>query len=564
MIFYDFEVFRYDWILCFLDTDTRKVYSIVNDKEKLERFYNYYKNTIMVGYNSRNYDQWIFKAILCGFNPYEMSDWIINKDRKGHEFSRLLWNFPILNYDTSYFFKSLKELSAYMGHDIKETPVDFNIDRPLTESEIKDTVTYCKHDVTETFEVFVEMKDEYESIICLLKEFDLPINMISKTKAQLSAEILGAETTKHNDEFDIKMPDCLQLGKYQWILDDHFYPWAKNSQNYEEISLEKVMIMGVPHNFGVGGIHGALVRYIGNGLYIMFDVDSYYPAAMILFGFLSRNVRNPSKYRMIRDTRLVMKRNKDPRQAAYKIVLNGTFGASKDRYNKLYDPRQANNLCIANQLFIVDLLEKLEGKCELIQSNTDGILVKLFKEEDRDMICGIVHDWETRTGFTMGRDNIKTVIQRDVNNYIIIKDNDAVKRKGGVVKKLSRLDNDLPIVNRAVVDFFVNGIDPEVTIMASTALIDFQKITKVGGKYEHAWHNGKILNERVNRCFASLDTNDTTLMKKHKSKETLDKVASTPIYCFIDNENIEDKKLPAKLDKQWYLDLARERIKDFV
>ena len=24
--------------------------------------------------------------ILCDFNPYEMSDWIINKDRKGFEF----------------------------------------------------------------------------------------------------------------------------------------------------------------------------------------------------------------------------------------------------------------------------------------------------------------------------------------------------------------------------------------------------------------------------------------------------------------------------------------------
>ena len=82
-------------------------------------------------------------------------------------------------------------------------------------------------------------------------------------------------------------------------------------------------------------------------------------------------------------------KSKDPRQQPRKIVLNSTFGASKDRYNKLYDPLQANNLCIANQLFIVDLLEKLEGKCELIQSNTDGILVKLYRKEDKDMMFAI-------------------------------------------------------------------------------------------------------------------------------------------------------------------------------
>ena len=99
MIIYDFETFKYDWLVCWLDTETKKIYSIVNDKQKLEKFYEYYKNRIWVGYNSRNYDVWIAKAILCDFNPYDMSQWIIEKDRKGFEFSRLLNNFPIINYD---------------------------------------------------------------------------------------------------------------------------------------------------------------------------------------------------------------------------------------------------------------------------------------------------------------------------------------------------------------------------------------------------------------------------------------------------------------------------------
>ena len=79
-----------------------------------------------------------------------------------------------------------------------------------------------------------------------------------------------------------------------------------------------------------------------------------YPATMINYGFLSRNVVNPDKYRQIRDDRIVLKRQKDPKQLPYKIVLNSTYGASKDKNNALYDPLMANNVCINGQLLIVN------------------------------------------------------------------------------------------------------------------------------------------------------------------------------------------------------------------
>jgi hypothetical protein len=46
---------------------------------------------------------------------------------------------------------------------------------------------------------------------------------------------------------------------------------------------------------------------------------------------------------------------------------NGTYGAMKDKHNSLYDPRQANNVCVAGQLLLLDLIEKLEDHCELLQ-----------------------------------------------------------------------------------------------------------------------------------------------------------------------------------------------------
>ena len=64
---------------------------IVNNKSELERLYRKYKKDIWVGYNLRNYDQYILKAILLllGFNPKTVNDWIIVKKRKGWEFSSL-------------------------------------------------------------------------------------------------------------------------------------------------------------------------------------------------------------------------------------------------------------------------------------------------------------------------------------------------------------------------------------------------------------------------------------------------------------------------------------------
>ena len=158
LIFIDFEVYKHDWLACYLDTKTRKMYSIVNDKSELESLYKSNRGSIFVGYNIRGYDQWILKAILCDFNPYAMSDWIINQDKKGYLFSNLLNKFPLTIYDCSIFGRSLKELEAFQGHNIHETSVPFDIDRPLTPEEIEETIKYCMNDVMEAFSVFVEKK----------------------------------------------------------------------------------------------------------------------------------------------------------------------------------------------------------------------------------------------------------------------------------------------------------------------------------------------------------------------------------------------------------------------
>lgn len=88
MIFYDFEVFRYDWLVVLIDLNARKETVIINDPDKLKRFYEEHKGVIWAGYNSRNYDQYILKAILCGFDPKPVNDWIIAEDKPGYRYMR--------------------------------------------------------------------------------------------------------------------------------------------------------------------------------------------------------------------------------------------------------------------------------------------------------------------------------------------------------------------------------------------------------------------------------------------------------------------------------------------
>ena len=96
IIFYDFEVFKHDWLVVILDMDARMEHVIVNDPDLLKALYEAHKDDIWVGYNSRNYDQFILKGILCDFNPKEVNDWIIVKDRPGWKFSNLFWQIPRL------------------------------------------------------------------------------------------------------------------------------------------------------------------------------------------------------------------------------------------------------------------------------------------------------------------------------------------------------------------------------------------------------------------------------------------------------------------------------------
>ena len=561
--FYDFEVFEFDWLVVIINPINQTKEVIVNDRAKMIQYYESHKNDIWIGYNSRNYDAYILKALIIGFDPKKVSDWIVVKKRKGWEYSSLFNSIQLFNFDCMSKFYSLKQLEGFMGNNIKETGVSFATKRKLTAEEIAETIKYCTHDVEQAMEVFIRNKADFDAHINLLKTFDLPLSNINKTQAQLSALALGCIRKDWFDEWDIRLVDTLRIRKYKHVVD---WFMNKNNHNYDNCYITNVC--GVPHQFGWGGLHGAPAKPIHKkGLLLHVDVTSFYPSIMIRYDMLSRNVKDKSVYKKIYDTRVALKKaGKKKEQAPYKIILNSTYGICKDPTSPAYDPQQANNVCVNGQLLLLDLLEHLEGHCEVIQSNTDGLIIQIEDTDEAfDKVDDICFEWEKRTGMGLGFDVITEIWQKDVNNYIFRFENGKLERKGAYVKELNELDFDLPIINTALVDCMTKKIPIEQTINQCNELKQFQKIVKVSNKYICGWHNGRKLYEKTFRVFASKNESDSFIgkVKIKKDKEAVEKFANTPEHCFIENGDVNGKKVPNNLDRQYYIEMAEKRLKQF-
>lgn len=580
---YDFECFKYNWLVVFVNPFTHEVTKIWDDPDALKKFYDEHKNIIYVGYNSRHYDQYVFKAILCGFSAWKINDWIINKKLPGWQFSDALKRIKLINYDTQPSQdKSLKQLEAFQGHNIHETGVDFTIDRPLTDEEKRETEKYCINDVMETLNVFAETKADFDALLGLIAMFNLPFSSIGKTKAQVSAQILECEPVERSDEWELYILPCLQLSnpKYKncvaWFFDPRNQWYTKPGKNGKDKKNPgfTATIAGVSHNLGFGGIHGAKDKYIcvvdKDHLLIHVDVESYYPSLMIYWGLLTRNAKKPERFKEIYERRLQLKHEgKKKEQAPLKIVINGTFGISKDANNPAYDPRNANMICINGQLLLVDLIEKLENipSFELVQSNTDGLIIKVHRR-DFNAVDDICYSWETRTKMRLEFEFIERIYQGDVNNYLFKyaetesngKKAGKWERKGAYVKELSPLDNDLPIINKALNDYFMHGVTPAETIRNCTDYVMFQKVVKLSGKYEHVEYNGQQFNNKCYRVFASKNPWDGAIYAVKNGGKRKDKYANTPERCYIENGNIQGAAIPEKLNIEWYISLANDRL----
>lgn len=623
MIFYDFEVFKEDWLAVFIDVTRKTEQVIVNNPDELKALYEANTSNIWVGFNNRHYDQYIMKGILLGMNPKRINDWIILEKREGWQFSSVFNKIPMTNYDVMPNPPvGLKTMEGFLGSNIKETGVPFDIKRKLTKAEIEETIKYCRHDVEQTIKIFLEKIDEFNAMHGIVQAFPKMVNLsnIGDSEARITAKVLGCVKQDFKDEFDYFFLPCLRLNKYKyvqdWFEEKKKEALAMDLQNcdkydkklwYKSQNLETV-VAGIPHSFGFGGLHGAASAPIHRtGQILHVDVNNYYPSMLIAWGLVTRAATNDN-YTKVYKTRKALKKQQvaaakagnkaeakrlKKAQLPYKKMLNALSGGMKDETNPAYDPRNNNCMCINGQLMLLDLIEHLEviPGFELIQSNTDGLIIWIpDTDEAFEMVDDICWEWEQRCSteqcsILLELDNISEIYQKDVNNYLWVGADGSVERIGAYVKELSATDNDLPILNKALVEYMVHKTPVEQTINQCNDLIMFQKIVKLSEKYDWVEHEhctpvitkmGKRVIKEVYeypekvkysyksyRVFASNSQDDGRLLKRKRVKTKGEKFGNTPDHCFICNDDVCGVKTPKTLDKSWYIDLAKKRLKQF-
>ena len=564
-----------------------------NDKEAV-RYFMKDEDVILGGFNSKHYDCHILKAICCGADNAllkEINDWII-AGNQGFDHWFIKQNKYWFNHfdirDDMQQGLSLKAIEGHLGLNVEETSVPFDIDRPLTQEELDMTIHYCKHDV-DTAEHLIKLRKGYlDGKIALGRMKDIPdTKAMYATNAKITAMFLGANQRKWTDEREYQYPPNLNreripkevLAFFEQIHDDTI-----PSEKLFKMKL-KIVVDDCEFVYGFGGIHGAIPTYQeeaqGTRIIRNYDVASLYPSLMIYCGYTSRNIESAAFYEKVYHDRLAAKASGDKKTAnTLKLCLNTTYGAMLNKYNGLHDPLMGRSVCISGQLFLTELACGYLEKCKtvkIIQINTDGVMIS-FDKSEYDKIREVNTEWENRTKFALEEDNIRKVVQKDVNNYIIVKEDGSTKVKGGYLTYgISQagawnINNNATIVKKAVAEYLANGVPVEDTIRSCDDIFEFQLIAKAGAKYKEAYHivdGEKVPVQKVNRVYATKDERYGTLGKvktvvcdDDKEEQTRSqKIESLPEHCIIDNAN---RLSIADVDKEFYIQVAKKRINDFL
>ena len=475
---------------------------------------------------------------------------------------------------------SLKAIEGHLGLSVEESTVPFDIDRPLTEEELKETAKYCIHDV-DTTEKLVELRKDYlKNKIHIGKLAGLDeVKAMGMTNAKLTAALLKAEQKPHDDERKYVYPPNLKREYIPQEVFDFFDRMYDPEISDKELFSDKqtFSIGDCPGVVGYGGIHAAIPNYFfvesEDRVIRNKDVASYYPHLMTLCGYTSRNIPSAKVFEDVLETRMKAKASGDKATAnALKLVVNTTYGALLNKYNDLFDPLMGRSVCITGQLFLMELAQHLYADIpdlKIVQLNTDGIMVECDRKylPKLDEICD---EWQSRTGFELEEDAVVRIAQKDVNNDVEVQESGKAKSKGGyLVRGIStvgafNINNNACIVATALKEYFVNGVPVEDTINGCNDIFQFQLIAKAGVKYREAYHlvdGEKVPVQKVNRVYATKDERYGKLFKVKAENDSTAKIEMLPEHCIIDNDNhltIDD------VDKTFYIEMAKKRINDFL
>lgn len=266
---FDFEVTKYDWLVVVKKLDSDE-WGIMHNTPDVVRNFIEMHDPILCGFNVKNYDQWILKAVLEDYTPEEVkdvNDWVIGGN-SGWEYSPLRdcrYRLNLIDLmDDCQTGLSLKAIEAHLGMDIEETTVDFDIDRPWTKEELDRMIFYCKADVSATEKLYHLRENYLEGKKKVGRMKGIPDERsLYMTNARLTAEFLRARKREYGDERKYVIPNNLKREYIPQEVFDFFGKMYDPNLTDDEVFKDKLKIFigETEVTIGYGGIHAGIPNY---------------------------------------------------------------------------------------------------------------------------------------------------------------------------------------------------------------------------------------------------------------------------------------------------------------
>jgi DNA polymerase elongation subunit (family B) len=108
------------------------------------------------------------------------------------------------------------------------------------------------------------------------------------------------------------------------------------------------------------------------------------------------------------------------------------YGKSSDMQNWIYDRQLTMFTTITGELSLMMLIEKYEiNGIHVISANTDGVTIMIKKDHDSFDAMYEINDWWCNiTQYELERTDYSKIIFSTVNDYLAIKTDGEVKKKG--------------------------------------------------------------------------------------------------------------------------------------
>ncbi|WP_314396347.1 hypothetical protein [Leptotrichia shahii] len=527
LVFYDIEVYAYNAFVIFKDIDKNVLKIFHNNFDGLRDFV---KDKILVGYNNYFYDDLVLSKMMKSWNNTqlkEFNDRIIKGENKDKTVDRCIDSLDCFQ-QIDVAKPGLKKIEGNMGKMILESNVSFDIDRPLTQDELKEAMDYCEYDVDTTIDIYKLRENSY------FKTKEMLVKKLGNKKAKrwntttISGNLLTGKII--NKWASLRVPEHMM----EMVDPEIKEMWRQVNLFVDDLKVKTITKTMFDNDiqFGFGGLHGAPNRPIKVKNVKLLDVTSMYPNIILNINALNEATE---EYRKILERRIEIKHKDKLESDALKLILNSVYGNLNNQYSVLNNPKAAYSVCVYGQIALFELCKRLSSTCRIININTDGVAFTT----NNDRYLKVKEQWEKDFNLKLEEDNFDLFIQKDVNNYIGVK-GDKIKCKGGDVNKYNEdkffSNNNARIIDIAIVDYLVYGKSVLDTLLENRDKpYLYQYILQAGRTYQGTFDEYNKKYQNINRVFAC--RNHGISLYKKRIDGGLVKFADTPEHMFLWNKD---------------------------